>query len=181
MSVKSELAFDHVPPAGLDRPEMYDATQYDFIRARLDDNPIYANDKEYRRTLAALPEHLRRAFLDRDWNVFAVQYFDIFDVGRHTSRPEELRLEPWWPRWISIDWGFQHPSAVYWHCAVPAGNSVRAPWAGPRWETSGEVVRAAQAGDESASGPRIVTSKSLSKSNYVRHTRELAKQKARQT
>jgi hypothetical protein len=19
------------------------------------------------------------------------------------------------PRWISIDWGFQHPSAVYWH------------------------------------------------------------------
>jgi len=101
--------------------------------------------------------------------------------GGTTSRPEELRLEPWWPRWISIDWRFQHPSAVYWHCAVPAGNPVRAPWAGPRWETSGEVVRAAQAGDESASGPRIVTSKSLSKSNYVRHTRELAKQKARQT
>jgi hypothetical protein len=25
-----------------------------------------------------------------------------------------------WPRWISIDWGFQHPSAVYWHVAVPA-------------------------------------------------------------
>src|SRR5262249_10577693 len=24
------------------------------------------------------------------------------------------------PRWISIDWGFHHNSAVYWHCAVPA-------------------------------------------------------------
>src|SRR5258708_9721251 len=28
-----------------------------------------------------------------------------------------MRLEPWLPRWISIDWGFQDPSAVYWHCA----------------------------------------------------------------
>src|SRR5205814_7101668 len=25
----------------------------------------------------------------------------------------------WWPRWVSVDWGFLHPSAVYWHCAVP--------------------------------------------------------------
>jgi phage terminase large subunit len=151
------LWVDHVPPAGFDRTELYDANDYDFIRARLDDNPIYANDKEYRRTLAALPEHLRRAFLEGDWNVFAGQYFDIFDIGRHTSRPEELRLEPWWPRWISIDWGFQHPSAVYWHCAVPTGNSVRAPWAGPRWGTNGEPLETQNAGDENARGPRIVT------------------------
>jgi len=113
------LWVDHVSPPGFDRPDLYDARDYDFIRARLDDNPIYANDAEYRRTLEALPEHLRRAFLEGDWNVFAGQYFDIFDLGRHTARPEEIRLEAWWPRWISIDWGFQHPSAVYWHCAIP--------------------------------------------------------------
>src|SRR6266704_1109182 len=113
------LWVDHQPPPGFERVDLYDARDYDFIRARLEDNPIYANDAEYRRTLEALPEHLRRAFLDGDWNVFAGQYFDIFDYGRHTARPEELRLEAWWPRWISIDWGFQHPSAVYWHCAVP--------------------------------------------------------------
>ena len=113
------LWVDHAPPPGYDRPELYDPRDYDFIRARLVDNPIYANDSEYKRTLEALPEHLRRAFLEGDWNVFAGQYFDVFDVGRHTARPEEFRLEPWWPRWISIDWGFQHPSAVYWHCAVP--------------------------------------------------------------
>src|SRR5258708_7299785 len=113
------LWVDHVPPPGYQRSDLYRAEDYDFIRARLDDNPIYANDAEYRRTLEALPEHLRRAFLEGDWNVFAGQYFDIFDVGRHTARPEEIRLEAWWPRWISIDWGFQHPSAVYWHCAIP--------------------------------------------------------------
>lgn len=89
-------------------------------RSRKRSPAIYANDAEYRRTLETLPEHLRRAFLEGDWNIFAGQYFDKFDYGRHTVRLEELRLEPWWTRWISIDWGFQHPSAVYWHCAVPA-------------------------------------------------------------
>jgi len=113
------LWVDHKPPAGFDRTDLYDARDYDFIRARLEDNPIYANDAAYRRTLETLPEHLRRAFLEGDWNVFAGQYFDVFDVGRHTARPEDVRLEPWWPRWISVDWGFNHPSAVYWHCAVP--------------------------------------------------------------
>ncbi|HYL82777.1 MAG TPA: phage terminase large subunit [Candidatus Angelobacter sp.] len=113
------LWVDKVAPAEL-HSKLYDASDYEFIRARIDDNPIYANDAAYRRALETLPEHLRRAFLDGDWNVFAGQYFHIFDYGRHTARPEELRLEPWWPRWISIDWGFQHPSAVYWHCAVPA-------------------------------------------------------------
>ena len=118
------LWVDQLPPPGFERPELYDPDDYDFIRARLDDNPIYASDSEYRRTLEALPEHLRRAFLEGDWNVFAGQYFDVFEIGRHTARPEELRLEPWWPRWISVDWGFQHPSAVYWHCAVPTRSSV---------------------------------------------------------
>jgi len=121
------LWVDHQPPSGFERADLYDARDYDFIRARLDDNPIYAQDAEYRRTLETLPEHLRKAFLEGDWNVFAGQYFDIFDYGRHTARPEELRLEAWWPRWISIDWGFQHPSAVYWHCAVPAGAAAFRP------------------------------------------------------
>jgi hypothetical protein len=116
------LWVDKEVPAGFERSG-YRACDYEFIRARLDDNPIYANDLDYRRTLESLPEHLRRAFLDGDWNVFAGQYFGIFDYGRHTVRPEEIRLEPWWPRWISIDWGFQHPSAVYWHCAVPASST----------------------------------------------------------
>src|SRR5229473_4216292 len=113
------LWVDHAPPPGYERPELYDARDYDFIRAKLADNPIYANDAAYHRTLEVLPEHLCRAFLEGDWNVFAGQYFDVFEFGRHTVRAEALRLEPWWPRWISIDWGFQHPSAVYWHCAVP--------------------------------------------------------------
>ncbi len=114
------LWIDKVPPAGMENAAAYDPREYDFIAAHLSDNPIYAHDASYRRTLEALPDHLRRAFLEGDWEVFAGQFFDNFDRGRHVIRPDELRLESWWPRWISIDWGFQHPSAVYWHCAVPA-------------------------------------------------------------
>ena len=136
------LWVDHQPPVGFERADLYDPRDYEFIRARILDNPIYANDAEYRRTLEILPEHLRRAFLDGDWNVFAGQYFDVFDYGRHTARPEELRLEPWWPRWISIDWGFQHPSAVYWHCAVPPNDGPRVQWpvtGGPQLARLNEV------------------------------------------
>ena len=122
------LWVDQKPPAGFEQAELYNPDDYAFIRAWLSDNPIYADDADYRKTLSTLPEHLRRAFLDGDWNVFAGQYFDIFDYGRHTARPEELRLEPWWPRWISIDWGFQHNSAVYWHCAVPGNDVARVSW-----------------------------------------------------
>src|SRR4029077_20702056 len=101
-----------------------DPSDYAFIRATLADNPIYRNDAGYLKTLEALPRHLRQAFLMGDWNVFAGQYFDLFDVRRHTARPEHIGIQPWWPRWISIDWGFEHPSAVYWHAARPDGTVV---------------------------------------------------------
>ena len=44
--------------------------------------------------------------------------------GGTPRAPNELGLEPWWPRWISVDWGFEHPSAVYWHAARPDGAVV---------------------------------------------------------
>jgi hypothetical protein len=113
------LWVDQRPAPGMDRPGQYDPKDYAFIRATLADNPLYKDDADYRKTLDALPRHLRQAFLEGDWNVFAGQYFDLFDVRRHTARAERIGLEAWWPRWISIDWGFEHPSAVYWHAARP--------------------------------------------------------------
>jgi hypothetical protein len=153
--VKS-LWVDKQPSAGFDRPELYRANDYDFIRAWLSDNPIYANDLGYRQTLETLPEHLRKAFLDGDWDIFAGQYFNNFDYGRHTARPEEIRLEAWWPRWISIDWGFQHPSAVYWHCAVPAEAHSRQLTADRRTAQAAASSNAVSC-ELSAVGSRIVT------------------------
>ena len=118
------LWIDKKPAPGMERPEEYDPADYAFIRALIWDNPIYAQDENYLKTLNALPRHLRQAFLEGDWNVFAGQYFDLFDLGRHTARIEEIGLRPWWPRWISLDWGFHHPAAVYWHAMTPEGRTV---------------------------------------------------------
>jgi len=125
--VKS-LWIDKQPASGMENPDAYDPADYDFIPARVSDNPIYAADENYLKTLRALPSHLKRAFLDGDWDVFAGQYFDKFDPTRHVIRAELIGTQgdwkPWWPRWISIDWGFEHPSAAYWHAAVPGARSA---------------------------------------------------------
>jgi hypothetical protein len=113
------LWVDKQPAAGMDAGSEYDPADYDFISARIFDNPIYARDRNYMKTLESLPVDMRRAFLDGDWNVFAGQYFDLFDPGKHVERAEKLGMESWWPKWVSIDWGFEHPAAVYWHAAGP--------------------------------------------------------------
>ena len=109
------LWVDCVPAPGMERTDQYDPNDYEFIHATIADNRFYAQDDGYKKTLGQLPEALRRAFLDGEWDVYAGQYFDIFSPERHTVRAEQVQLEPWTPRWISIDWGFEHPSAVYWH------------------------------------------------------------------
>lgn len=104
--------------------ETYDPRDYAFIPALVSDNPIYANDAGYLKTLAHLPKFLREAYLKGLWNVFAGQYFDIWDPAVMVERPEAWELKPWWPKWISIDWGFEHPSAVYWHTIDDSGRTL---------------------------------------------------------
>jgi hypothetical protein len=113
------LWIDKQAAPGMENPGEYDPADYDFIPARVTDNPIYAADENYLKTLRALPSHLKRAFLDGDWDVFAGQYFDKFDTTRHIVCPEAIDWKPWWPRWISIDWGYEHYAATYWHAAIP--------------------------------------------------------------
>jgi hypothetical protein len=113
------LFIDKQPAPGMD-PSEYDPADYAFIAARVWDNPIYASDASYLKSLQQLPDFFRRAFLDGDWSVFAGQYFTNFDPSRSVVRAETIESEPWWPRWISMDWGFEHPAAIHWHTAPPA-------------------------------------------------------------
>ncbi|MEE9567923.1 MAG: hypothetical protein V3W37_00935, partial [Candidatus Binatia bacterium] len=101
----------------------YNPDDYHFIPALLRDNPVYAEDADYQAKLEALPNHLRAALLEGRWDVLAGVYFDIFDRATMTCRVEDMKIQPWWPKWISVDWGYIHPSAVYWHTQSDNGTT----------------------------------------------------------
>jgi len=35
--------------------------------------------------------------------------------------PATVKLEPWFHRWVSVDWGYIHPTDIQWHCKAPWG------------------------------------------------------------
>ena len=96
------------------------AADYAFIPARIYDNPaLVTADPEYLRQLENLPDELRRAYLDGDWDVLAGQFFREFSRARHVIEPFEL--PGWWRRFRSIDWGYNDPCAVLWHAVDGEG------------------------------------------------------------
>lgn len=95
---------------------------YLFIPARIYDNKVLLDaDPNYIRQLEALPEELRRAHLDGNWDVHAGQYFREFSRDRHVIEPFEI--PSWWRRFRSMDWGYNDPCCVLWH-AVDGENRV---------------------------------------------------------
>lgn len=90
------------------------AEDYAFIPARVWDNPVLlCADPDYVRLLQALPEDLRRAHLDGDWDVLSGQFFREFSRNRHVI--PAFDIPAWWRRFRSIDWGYNDPCAVLWH------------------------------------------------------------------
>lgn len=80
---------------------------------------------EYGATLAAISDvYLREAWLYGKWNIFKGQYFTNFSYERHTVPSETLRIEKWWKKWISCDWGYDHPLTVHWHAQDDRGRVI---------------------------------------------------------
>ncbi|MEZ0066691.1 hypothetical protein ABIA32_002703 [Streptacidiphilus sp. MAP12-20] len=81
-----------------------------FIPSKLADNPHV--NPEYADDLRNLPEQLRKAFLDGDWDSFMGQAFGEWSHDRHTLDPITLPAE--WRRVMGVDWGFANPWAALW-------------------------------------------------------------------
>ena len=96
------------------------AEDYCFIPARLYDNPILLKSSPgYLDTLNNLPDHLRRAHLEGDWDVLAGQYFAEFSRDRHVVRPFAVPRD--WRRFAAMDWGYSDPCCVLWFAVAPNG------------------------------------------------------------
>lgn len=91
---------------------------YVFIPARVYDNPhIMRNDPEYVRQLESLPEQLRRAYLEGDWDIFSGQVFTEFRRDVHVVAPFEVPKE--WRKWRALDYGYANPACVLWLAVAP--------------------------------------------------------------
>ena len=96
-------------------------SDYVFIPARVYDNPaLITANPEYVATLENLPEHLKRAYLDGDWNVLAGQYFTEFRTDAHVQQGFEIPED--WRRFRAMDWGYNDPCCVLWFAVDGEGH-----------------------------------------------------------
>lgn len=77
---------------------------YTFIQATWKDNvDLMASSPAYKTMLDNLPESVRKAHRDGDWNALAGQYFSEFDPKLHTVKPFRIPAE--WKRYRTFDYG----------------------------------------------------------------------------
>lgn len=83
--------------------------------------------------LMGQPEHIRKAWLEGDWNALAGGFFPEFRDRRLSSEPynalhvvprDEMKIGSWWPRWMAMDWGRTHPSIVGWFTENPETKQI---------------------------------------------------------
>ena len=118
------------------------AREFAFVPATAYDNPFLT--QTYYDDLGTLNARMRAAYLEGRWDLFEGQYFDMplephigkragseiidpqtgkrYRVDYHQVGDRWMRGE--WAKWVSLDWGFAHEFAVYWHATAPDGRHI---------------------------------------------------------
>ena len=97
----------------------YNPADYKAIHSTFEDNFIYKNDANYIATLHSIVDPvLRQAWIPGSWDILAGQFFQNLDPARHVKKFSDVIFEKWQPRWVSIDWGFEHASVALWWTRV---------------------------------------------------------------
>ncbi len=97
-----EIGHEWVKKIFIDRnlgPEDPHPDEVAFIKSLPTDNPH--NAQAYLAELGRLPEKLRKAYLDGNWDVFEGQYFSEWDKNKHVVKPFAIPYS--WKRFRSID------------------------------------------------------------------------------
>jgi hypothetical protein len=101
-------------------PEMsnYNPDDWEFIRSSVYDNPAYKDDKSYLTTLESANPEWRARYLLGSWDTIAGLYFSKFDPAitklDKFVADRLVHKQTWHKKWIGIDWGYQHHTAVFW-------------------------------------------------------------------
>lgn len=94
-----------------------------FIPSRLEDNPsLSVNDPGYEDRLRVLGDKKFKSLRYGDWEIFEGQFFDEWDSRPGMTVLEYDRVPDTYSRkFISMDWGYSDPSAIYWWEVTPMG------------------------------------------------------------
>lgn len=85
---------------------------YLFVAARVYDNKaLMEKDRDYVKMLENLPDGLRKAWLDGDWDIFEGQYFPEFRRDIHVVEPFDIPSH--WKWYFTMDYGGDM-AAFYW-------------------------------------------------------------------
>ncbi len=96
------------------------AEEYTFIRASVFDNKVLMDaNPEYIEMLENLPEMLRRAHLEGDWDALMGQFFREWRRDKHVC--EAFEIPTHWRRFRAMDWGYNDPCCVLWFAVNPEG------------------------------------------------------------
>lgn len=83
-----------------------------YIPAKVWDNPYLAEQGNYVAQLASMPTHLRKQFLEGDWDTVADGAFPEFNRAVHVVEPFKVPYS--WMKFRSADWGFNTPFCCLW-------------------------------------------------------------------
>jgi hypothetical protein len=92
-------------------PNEQEADKFAYLKALAADNPHL--DESYHTTLESLPEKMRRAFKEGDWDIFAGQYFTEWRREYNTCAPFEIPI--YWNIFLGIDYGYAKPASAHWY------------------------------------------------------------------
>ncbi len=97
------------------------ADDYLFIQSKVTDNKaLMESNPDYIKQLESLPEDLRKAWLDGNWDIFVGQYFPEFRRDVHVIEPFPIPAE--WRRWRAFDYGLDRLACVW--CAMDSARNV---------------------------------------------------------
>lgn len=91
----------------------FDLAEYEFIPAKLSDNP-HINEATYTKQLKALPPDLRKAYLDGDWNAYSGAFFTTFRRSVHVRPDADMPSLALLQVGRGMDYGATAPLATYW-------------------------------------------------------------------
>ena len=97
-----------------------DPDEIHFVQCLPTDNPHLA--KGYIEELKKLPEKLRKAYLEGNWDVFEGQFFMEWDKNKHVVRP--FKIPDNWKKFRTIDVGGRNGITCCYWCAVDYDGQV---------------------------------------------------------